>query len=141
MGYDLHITRRENWYDDEPDISIEEWLAVVDGDAELRLDGFAEAATPGGDPIRTEDESLCVWTAYSRHGINGNMAWLWHSRGNIMAKNPDVEIRRKMWAIAEELGARVQGDEGEWYGPDGKMLPNLEQGAVPEPSRPWWRFW
>lgn len=140
MGYDVHITRRENWFDASPDISIEEWMAVVDGDADLRLDGFAEAATPARDQIRIENEGLCVWTAYSRHGINGNMAWLWHSHGNVMAKNPDVEIRRKMWTIAEELGAGVQGDEGEWYGPDGEMLRHSSgQGAVP--PKPWWRFW
>lgn len=142
MGYDLHITRRENWFDDDTEISIEEWLTVVHNDPELRLDGFAEAETPTGEKIRIEDEGLCVWTAYSRHGVNGNMAWLWHSRGNVMAKNPDVEIRQKMWCIADKLGARIQGDEGEWYGPDGQMLPQVEQeNGLPAPSRPWWRFW
>jgi len=30
-------------------------------------------------------------------------------------KNPDEAILSKMCAIAEKIGARVQGDEGEYY--------------------------
>jgi hypothetical protein len=36
MGYDIHITRKANWSDDEGDsITSEEWLAVLDSDSEL----------------------------------------------------------------------------------------------------------
>jgi len=30
-------------------------------------------------------------------------------------KNPDDEIIRKMWSIAQALSARVQGDDSETY--------------------------
>src|SRR3954467_11033594 len=39
MGYDLHITRKENWTDDGgPTISEAEWRRVIEEDPELQLD-------------------------------------------------------------------------------------------------------
>ena len=121
MGYDLHITRAADWSasEDAP-ITLEEWLAFVRSDPEMRLDGFAEAANDEGEAIRVEAPGLAVWTAYPRHGVDGNMAWLLWFGGRIDAKNPDEEFRRKLHAIARALRARVQGDEGEVYGPDGE---------------------
>ncbi|MCA9419072.1 MAG: hypothetical protein KC917_22550 [Candidatus Omnitrophica bacterium] len=38
MGYDLHITRAEEWiYNEGREISKEEWLAYVESDPELSL--------------------------------------------------------------------------------------------------------
>ncbi|HWP39921.1 MAG TPA: hypothetical protein VNL70_03265 [Tepidisphaeraceae bacterium] len=40
MGYDLHITRRSQWADDDgPQITLEAWKACVESDAEVRPDG------------------------------------------------------------------------------------------------------
>jgi hypothetical protein len=41
----------------------------------------------------------------------------------------DVASRVKAVALAGELGARVQGDDGELYGPDGEPI------AEPEPPK------
>ena len=143
MGYEVHITRKENWFDEGPDIALEEWLDVVRSDPEMRLDGHAEATVAEGAVLRMEDPSMSVWVGYSKHGQQGNMAWLWHSRGNVMAKNPDEEILRKMSLIAAQLSAKVQGDEGELYGEDGN--PIGEATSTPNhsnlSSKPWWRFW
>ena len=141
MGYDVHITRREEWFDKEPpEIAVEEWITVVRDDPEMRLDGYAETQLLDGSVLRVEEPGMAVWTAYSKHGLDGNMAWIWHSRGNVMAKNPDEEILCKMWKLAQKLGASVQGDEGELYGSDGRTLPEGEP-AQSTKSRPWWRFW
>ncbi|MFE6049245.1 hypothetical protein ACFQ6N_00635 [Kitasatospora sp. NPDC056446] len=36
MGYDVHITRRENWWDEEgQDVSAAEWEAVIAADPGL----------------------------------------------------------------------------------------------------------
>jgi len=140
MGYDIHLTRRTNWFDDGgPEIALHEWRALVAIDPEMRLDGYAEARLPDGGVFRAEDPSLAVWLAYSGHGVDGNMAWIWHSGGNVMAKNPDAEIRAKMWRLAQALGARVQGDESEFYGPDGEAL--VEDRPGPQAHKPWWRIW
>ena len=139
MGYEVHITRKENWFDEGSDIALEEWLDVVRSDAEMRLDGHAEATVGEGAVLRMEDPSMSVWVGYSQHGQQGNMAWLWHNRGNVMAKNPDEEILRKMSRIAGRLSAKVQGDEGELYGEDG--TPIGEEALSNSNSKPWWRFW
>lgn len=124
MGYDLHITRKRDWFDDDgPAISLDEWLAYVESDAELRLDGHAEAGLPGGAVLRAEDPSMAVWTAWSGNVPAGNQAWMWLAgTGNVMAKNPSREMIAKMYDIALSLGAKVQGDECEVYGADGDPL-------------------
>jgi hypothetical protein len=124
MGYDLHITRKEHWSDKiGNDIPLPEWLALVQSDPDMRLDGFAEATTSNGDVIRIESDGLSVWTAYSGHIEGRNMARFDFHHGCVVAKNPDVEIRRKMHQMAQRLRAKVQGDDGEYYGPDGQPEP------------------
>lgn len=115
MGYDLHITRAPHWSEsDSYPIALDEWLRYVANDPEMRLDNFAEAEVEG-DVLRVESEGLVVWTAYSCHGVGGNMAWFTFWRGCVMVKNPDREIIGKMKRIAEALRAQVIGDEGELY--------------------------
>lgn len=123
MGYELHITRGANWHDEakEP-ITLDEWIAYVKSDPEMRLDGFAEATLEDGSVLRSENPSLAVWVVYSGDGVDGNHAWMWHFEGNVQAKSPDREIVAKMWRIAQALRARLVGDEGEEYGPDGKEI-------------------
>jgi hypothetical protein len=119
MGYDVHITRKKNWdgFGDEhgPEISADEWIALASADAEMRLDGFCEVRLPEGKVFRLDHPSIAVWTAWSHHGEAGDMAWFHHHDDNVAVKNPDREIRRKMWRLAERLGANVQGDDGEYY--------------------------
>ena len=143
MGYDVHITRREEWFDEEGDeISLEEWKRYVASDEEMRLDGFAEVETPDG-MLRVESEGLSVWLRYSGHGKDGNMAWFDHSEGNVTVKNPDDEILRKMFSIAQSLNAKVQGDEGEVYAANGQSnwQELKQQTNPPAAGRKWWQFW
>jgi hypothetical protein len=123
MGYDIHITRKDLWFDnDGPEIELTEWIAYVNGDAEMRLDGFAEAMSGSGETLQVEGEGLSVWLGYSGHQENGNMAWFDFRRGSIVVKNPDTEVLKKMWSIATALSAKVQGDESELYGIDGNAV-------------------
>lgn len=102
MGYDLHITRRSAWSDDDgPEITFQEWKAYVNSDEELR---------PDADNGPTD----FVWTAHPK------APWpLWWDRGEIYTKNPDEFAVRKLVAIAERMSATVQGDDGEVYRADG----------------------
>jgi hypothetical protein len=144
MGYNVYITRRKNWFaEDGPEISLKEWVDLVRADDEMRLDGYAEATTGSGDVIRVKDESMAVWLKYSKHEANGNMAWIWHFQGNIVAKNPDEEILCKMWRVAQATSAKVQGEESELYGSDGRLLQEASVlgDARKSANKPWWRFW
>lgn len=115
MGYDVHITRAEDWTESQSNpIRLEEWLGYIASDPEMRLDGFAEAQVDD-DTLRVEGEGLAVWVAYSGHETNGNMAWFDYHNGAVIVKGPDEEILSKMKRIAEALHANVIGDEGEFY--------------------------
>jgi len=142
MGYEVHIARNDEWWDEDVGggISLDEWSGYVAADETMRLDNVADANTPDGQVIRYENEGLAVWTDYSSHDESGNKAWFDFREGCISVKNPDEEILRKMHQIASRLDAKVLGDEGEEYGPDGEVL-----GAKDDDSRtrqrPWWKFW
>ncbi len=116
MGYDVHITRADHWTESESaPIALDEWLHYVAGDSEMRLDNYADAEVGGGEILRYENDGLAVWTVYSGHGLNGNMAWFDYRRGSVIVKNPDDEILGKMRRVASALAAKVMGDEGELY--------------------------
>ncbi len=103
MGYDLHITRAKNWFENEGcEISVEEWLALIRSDAELKLAGY-------------NGEYFALWSGKSKY----EDPWLDWCDGNIYTKNPDGPIIGKMLEIAKRLKAKVQGDDGEvYFGPD-----------------------
>ena len=144
MGYDLHITRQENWFDEDNNkkISLDEWKGFLLADLEMRLDNFAEATTPSGETIKVEIDGLSVWTKYSGNGLDGNFAWFDYNKGNIVCKNPDNEIINKMLIIAEQLDAKVQGDEGELYELTGdkKITTRQLTDNNNHKEKPWWRF-
>lgn len=112
MGYDLHITRRSDWFDDSsgPAISREEFDRVVGADQR-----FAPDAGLG--------DGFAVWRGSSAKAAP-DASWLCWENGEVLSKNPDVAFTKVMVAIASGLGARVQGDDGELYGRDGMPLPD-----------------
>lgn len=134
MGYNLYITRKSDWIDEESseDISLTGWVDYVNKDDEMQLGQFAETLPIDGQKIKIENEGLSIWTKYSKNGINGNFAWFTYIDGQIVVKNPDKEIVNKMIDIASTLGAKVQGDDGELY--ESKEVNNREKQA-------WWKFW
>jgi hypothetical protein len=114
VGYDVHITRRANWWDDDEEvITAAEWAAVVAADPDLEMVGDAEARTPDGAVLRYDSPTLAAMITHPRRDQHG--AWLDLWRGNVVVKNPDEVLLAKMRDIAGALGARVQGDEGEYY--------------------------
>jgi hypothetical protein len=133
VGYDVHITRADSWLEAEAcPITLDAWLTYVRSDAEMRVDGRAEAQTTDGEFIALDSAGLAVWTTYSRDGQDGNHAWFDLQGGCVVVKNPDTEILCKMSRVAAHFDARVQGDDGEDYGPDGNPVED-------DPKRPWWR--
>ncbi|MFF4259769.1 hypothetical protein ACFY1L_52345 [Streptomyces sp. NPDC001663] len=107
MGYDIHITRRANWWDDEgPEITTAEWETVVEADAELEM----VPEPPGWDGPRHWIAQMITHPPEERLGT----ALYWDS-GEIRAKNPTDILIAKMRQPAIALNAKVQGDDGEYY--------------------------
>ncbi len=142
MGYNIHITRQQGWYDEVPElfITMEEWVAYVAQDADMRQDDHALVKTTSGEDFGVISEGLSVWTKYSRNGIGGGYAWFSYEEGNIDVKNPDDEILGKMYEIAQALGARLVGDEGEDYNRD-NSTGRIVTAPTPSTQRKWWQIW
>jgi hypothetical protein len=105
MGYDAHITRADFWPDSpETPITLAEWQAVVAADAEL-------------EPLPAMRLTYVRWLGPSTLPDS----WLAWDEGRVHTKNPDPALLAKCCHLAQSLGARVQGDDGEVYalGPDG----------------------
>ncbi len=99
MGYELHITRGENWAENQGHyISHEEWLTLIEADTELTLDS-------------RNGPYFAMWSGSSKH----EYPWFDWFEGNIYTKYPDQVMLGKMLQIADGLGATVQGDDGEVY--------------------------
>lgn len=123
MGYDLHITRAEDWFDSETaPIAADEWLAAVAADPELTID-------------RRNGPYFAVWSHATE---NRTESWLDWSEGQIFTKNPRRTELTKMLILAERFGAFVQGDDGERYA-SVDDLP--EEDVFARTLRPWWKFW
>lgn len=98
MGYDIHITRRVEWYDeDDIGISRGEFIQLVDGRDELSI-----VDQDSADLMAIRDGDETQWL-------------MWDSSGDVLSKNPSQEMIAWMYEIAQLLGAKVQGDEGEIY--------------------------
>ncbi|AYB34063.1 hypothetical protein [Chryseolinea soli] len=132
MGYEIHITRKEDQSDDESnEIKLTEWIDYVKRDEEMRLERYAAAKTGNEEEVSYENDGLAVWTSYSKSGRKGNYAWFDFRNGEVTVKNPDQEIINKMIDIAGYLKAKVQGDDGETY--DNK--------EIIQEKKPWWKVW
>jgi hypothetical protein len=121
VGYSVYITRRELWSEEGPSISLEEWKACVACDSELCIDA-------------ENGEGFAVWLAKSE----SEGRWLCWSNGNIEAKYPDELLLKKMRSISKQLGASVQGDDGELYGEGGVIAPSPKSSVLSR-LETWWR--
>jgi hypothetical protein len=130
MPYHLHITRAADWTDSsELPIAAAEWLRLVRIDPEL-----VEEPGHGSYFVR--------WV-----GPHGQTRWLHWSEGRISSGYPDGAFLKKLVAIAERLGAKVQGDSGEVYSGAEPVDEWLEANTVPFTPRtvivtqrlPWWK--
>lgn len=105
MGYDLHITRAEEFFNTKGnEIPLEEWLGYVKRDPTLTL----QREGPFPDMVLWSGDQVCGRSEYPD-------AWLQWLDGYIYTKNPDLPLIRKMVLIARDLNAKVQGDDLEVY--------------------------
>jgi hypothetical protein len=113
-GYEVGIIKEF----EDGRIFLDEWIGYLDGDNELRHDGYAELTNPLGEHSRLENKGLSLWTEHP----DNLTVWFDYCDGKIIVKNPDQEARIKMFKIAKYFGAIVKGQDGEFYGENGLML-------------------
>jgi hypothetical protein len=130
MPYQLHVTRASDWmHSEELPITAAEWLKLIRTDSELVQD-------PRHGPY------VVRWSAAAV-----GECWLEWADGRINTHYPDGALLKKLVAIAERLGAKVQGDGGEVYSGDEPVDEWAEEDTLPFTPRtviitqrlPWWR--
>lgn len=105
MGYSLHVTRAAGHWsnNDGSAISDDEFRLLVERDPELTFE-------------LSQYGSCATWFTES-----DSPRTLLLVEGNIEAKDPDSETIEKLVGVAAVIGARVQGDDGEIYLPQGRI--------------------
>ena len=140
MGYDIHITRKDDWADDDgPVIEHDEWLSYLSIDKSMALDQDREAERDSAVATGAKSASLAVWKDWPSSD-GDTVAEIWHSQGNLIAVDPDIAFRQKMFLIADALGAKVQGSKGEIYNSIGDPEKRPRRSGS-RAEKPWWKVW
>lgn len=113
MAYDIHITKRNNWFDKGADVTLEEWSELIGVDPSLEPTEKVEGKTKDGQKFefQLKGAQLAKW----KNPVSSDIVWLNYHDGEITISNPDDAIIKKAKELAGKLGAKVQGDEGEVY--------------------------
>jgi len=123
MGYEIHITRKENHFDHDTalEISLIEWENLVANDPELEIDPSSTVSLSNGEIkvykwIQKSQKKLSITNWFkTKANTSRNNGWFFWQEGDIWTKNPSDSILQKMCSIAKLLNAKVQGDDGEIY--------------------------
>jgi len=114
LGYDVYITRRTNWWQPSgQDIDLAEWSALAAQSADL-----VPWQGVGPDGLSRQDPTLLAL----RLPEGGQSAPFLLNDGQLVVKSPDDWTARRMGELAEALGAKVQGEDGEIYDRQGNMI-------------------
>jgi len=106
MGYDIHITRRENWSaTGEPEITLQEWQQVVASDPEL-------------EPLNVSSSKVQMCLR-DQKGEPLAARYFYYVDGAVFVRKSNRSVLQKMLAIARQLNSHVVGDEDEIYSSDG----------------------
>ena len=129
MGYELYITRADNfWETNEQPILEDEWenVANADPDLEKSQDDWYQRSNEDGS-----SEQFHPWIIKS----HPERQPLWYMDGAINTKNPDEAARKKLFDLSQKLNAKVLGEEGETYNAEGN------QHVITSVKKPWWKIW
>ena len=138
MGYEVHIIRKNDFEsDEESNITMEEWKQLVESSPELTWEQF------DGDD-KPLDYKYCYWLAHPEQD-DSNRRWFDFYAGSISTKWTDPACLKLLLRMAEQLQAKLVGDEGEVY--TMKEIEALEAyhekvvETIPPQKKPFWKFW
>lgn len=142
MGYDLFITRKEDWSDTEgQDITLDDWLEYVAMDPSLQIDADHAASADPRVASGAKEASHVRWLDWPDREVGVREAWIWLERGNLTSADPDLRVRQKLFLIADGLEARLMGENGEIYNSSGEPEGRLSRLGSLGPKKRWWKFW
>ncbi|WP_238015036.1 hypothetical protein KZZ52_33900 [Dactylosporangium sp. AC04546] len=110
MGYDLHITRAEDWLDAEArPIGRDEWNSYAGRHPDMVAEGWVEWADVGREPIYD-------WPSGNEE--RSSLSW---RNGEVVVTGVYTDHLPGLVTIAADLGANLIGDDGERYSTEGTI--------------------
>ena len=120
MGYSLHIVRSDEMRRDFGGIPLDDGLAYCDIDPELTPVVSATSINPAtGEEIVLNGTGFVVFEPADIPANERPAVYFHWSRGTVSFDSKPAHALTKAVGIADALGARVTGDEGEFYRADG----------------------
>ncbi|MFI7426662.1 hypothetical protein ACIBPB_06715 [Micromonospora sp. NPDC049836] len=112
MGYELHISRAEEYYDsEEHPIALDEWLSYAESNPALGVGGW----------LSWDEDRQPIYEYACTDGSLVSLTWF---EGAIEIKGHfEGEAYHEFGSIAEDLRANLQGDDGERYTASGVLPP------------------
>lgn len=114
MGYEIHITRAEDWVEDDNPITIEEVEEIFDKlpkGFSIDRSGVVTAVAPDGHRISAE---VGPYVQY-HDGNDDSMVCIYFLSGGPSFKVRDEKQILPILELADALNAKIQGDELEIY--------------------------
>ena len=135
MGYELSI-KREN---ENNLITKNEWSDYIKSDPEFEQIEEFSGEFANGDTLTVSTPNAGLWKSNKREVP----FTFYEKHGEIIVKNPDNWITEKMISISENLGAIVEGQDGEKYDEEYFKDPftNPLERETPPNEKKWWKFW
>lgn len=142
MGYDLYITRNEDWSDtDGQDITLDDWTGYLAVDQTLVLDPDHAARADPRVASGAKEPSHVRWIEWPDREPGIREAWVWLERGNLVATDADIRFRQKLFLIADALDARLMGENGDVYNSSGEAESKITGLIGFGRKKSWWKFW
>ena len=112
MGYNIYIIRVDSAGQPIGSITEIEWRELAEKDPEFTMAEQWSVTNPAtGETLTVASPALGTWHAHPL----GHKALFTFRDGHVAVSNPDEPTFVKMRSVADALGARVQGEEGEFY--------------------------
>lgn len=114
MSYDIHITRGDDWFEEENPVTLEEVRSIMHVLPEcFRIEetGTISIVNPSGQNLTMKVGPYLEYTGEDGgktcvvFGENGGPSFRYQSDKQMLA----------MFSVAEAVGAKLMGDEGETY--------------------------
>lgn len=103
--YTFYITKKQNWFDKDNNISMEEWKIILVQNPDFKLVDAVEGVLDGKKiHLPLKNCQIAKWR---------DSYFVLTPRGNIEFQQE--ELMNKAKEIAKMVGAKVQGDELETY--------------------------
>lgn len=142
MGYDLFVTRREDWSDEgDPKITLIDWMDYLAIDKSLEIDRERAEIIDPRVAAHQKEPTHTRWLDWPGREPGVREAWMWLEQGNIVASDPDRAFRCKLFLIADGMGGHLMGEDGEIYNSVGDPEKAARRVVGSSSSRRWWKIW